>query len=39
MDEKKIIQTEKTYRNGKKVLIIHYDDGTRKVVPTDPLYR
>ena len=36
MFEKKIVQTEMSYKDGKKVLIIHYDDGTKKEVVKDP---
>jgi len=27
-EKKKILWTEKTYQHGKKVIIIHYEDGT-----------
>lgn len=35
MDEKKIVMTEQSVKSGKKVLIIHYDDGTKKEVVKD----
>ena len=37
--EKKISSTTKAIVNGKKVIIINYDDGTTKTVIKDPLYR
>jgi len=35
MDSKEIDYYETTYRNGKKVLIIHYTDGTKKTIVKD----
>lgn len=37
--EKTIVEIETTYRDGKKIKIIHYSDGTRKVTLVDPLHR
>ena len=37
MFEKKIEWTERTYQHGKKVIIIHYEDGTTRTVVSNPL--
>jgi len=34
--DKKILYTETVRHSGKKILIIHYDDGTKREVVKDP---
>lgn len=39
MDSKEIDYHETTYKDGKKIIIIHYMDGSTKPIVKDPLYR